>query len=76
MKRDSRRMKLLYRGIYQQIADEETAQMAVNGVEKVVTKEAVLASIRRGNWRLQQRYAEIAEQRSEATKKYQALLNN
>jgi len=61
-----------YRGIYKQIAKEETAAMARNGVAGEVTVHAVRSSVLRGNPRLQARYNEILKERIAWTAKVNA----
>ena len=62
-KRDTRRMKLICRGIYAQIASETGK-----------SENAIRMAIRRGNWEMQKRYAEILKERLAARDEYQKLL--
>jgi len=62
-KRDTRRMKSICRGIYAQIA-----------VETGKSENAVRMAIRRGNWKMQKRYAEILKERLAARDEYQKVL--
>jgi len=62
-KRDTRRMKSICRGIYAQIASE---------IGK--SENAVRMAIRRGNWELQKRYAEILKERLSVRDEFQKLL--
>lgn len=67
-------MTSLYRGIYAEIAQEETQKLIDNGIkDKKVTVDAVKMSIRRGNPRLQARFVEIADERRSVRKKFEAL---
>jgi len=62
-KRDTRRMKLICRGIYAQIA-----------VETGKSENAVRMAIRRGHWEFQKRYAEILKERLAARDEYKKTL--
>ncbi|ACF12756.1 hypothetical protein Ctha_0285 [Chloroherpeton thalassium ATCC 35110] len=67
-------MRSMFRGIYAEIAEEETARLVENGItEKKVTADAVKMSIRRGNPRLQARFVEIANARKETRRQFEAL---
>jgi hypothetical protein len=59
----------LYRGIYKQIAEEESR---LN--ECAVTPASVRMSVRRGNVRLQARFVEIVKLRQQARREFECIV--